>query len=168
MLTGLENGIGLDFVAWLQTHGGDLLDVLAKLLNVMGSSIFALIVAPLVYWVINRRLGLHMLLMLLVGALITTLTKEIVQAPRPFVAHPGEVTALFDVKGYGFPSGHVMSAIMFWLPVVIMLRRRAWWWVYGGYVLLMAWSRMYAGVHYPQDVIGSMLIALPLIGLYLR
>lgn len=168
LFTGLENGIGLDIVVWLQAHGSGFLDVLAKALNVTGGSVFALIVGPLIYWVINRRLGLQMLLMLLAGALLATVTKEIAQTPRPFVAHPDEVTALFDARGYGFPSGHVMNAIAFWFPVVVMLKRRAWWWVYGGYVLLMAWSRMYAGVHYPQSVIGSMIMALPLIALFLR
>lgn len=158
MVTGLENGLGLDIVIWLQAHGSPLLDVLAQVLNITGGAIFALVAGPLIYWTISKRLGLHMLLLMLVGALASALLKEIAHTPRPFVAYPDQVDPLFDVGGYGLPSGHVMNAITFWLPAVVTLRDRRWWGVYGVYVLLMAWGRMYAGVHYPQDIIGSLIV----------
>lgn len=37
MLTGLENGIGLDVVVWLQAHGSPLADFLAQAIHILGS-----------------------------------------------------------------------------------------------------------------------------------
>lgn len=168
MLTGLENGLGLDIVVWLQAHGGALLDLLANLLALMGSSMFALLIAPLIYWTVNKRLGMQMTLTLLFGALIAAVIKQIAQTPRPFFAHPDTVNALFHPDGYGLPSGHVVNAMTFWLPGVVWLKDRRWWWAYGIFALVMGWSRMYGGVHYPQDVVAALVIGLALIALYLR
>jgi len=168
MLTGLENGLGLEIVVWLQAHGGPLLDLLARLLNVMGSSMFPLVIAPLVYWSVSKRLGLQMALMLLAGGLIAFVIKQAAQTPRPFVAHPDEVNALFEVDGYGLPSGHVITALMSLLPVVVWLKDQRWWWAYGAFVLVMGWSRMYSGMHYPQDVMASLLLGAVLIAWYMH
>lgn len=168
MLTPLENGFGLDIVIWLQAHGGPSLDVLAHLLNIMGGSLFALVVGPLFYWSVDKRLGQQMVTLLLAGVLVTVVLKGIAQTPRPYVAHPADVHELFTVEGGGIPSGHVINAIMFWFPAAAWLNRRRWWWLYGGYVLLVAWSRMYAGVHYPQDVAVSLVVGPLMVVAYRR
>jgi hypothetical protein len=52
-----------------------------------------------------------------------------------------------------------------WGYAAYRLRRR---WIYVVlilYLLLLAWSRMYAGVHFPQDVVGGLLLGL--LGLWL-
>jgi membrane-associated phospholipid phosphatase len=168
MLGPIESGIGLDVVVWLQAHGNALFDLLAHVLDFAGGSMFALIVGPLFYWLIDKRLGQHILFLLLLGGLVMAITKEIAQTPRPYIAHPEQVIPLFTEEGYGLPSGHVINAITFWLPVVLWHKSRRAWWLFGGYVLLIMWSRMYAGVHYPQDVLGGLLIGLAVGWVYLR
>lgn len=164
----IENGLGLDIVVWLQAHGNALFDLLTKLLDVIGGSMFPLIVAPIFYWLVDKRLGQHVLFLLLFGGLVMVVTKELAQTPRPYVAHPEQVDPLFTEEGGGFPSGHVINAITFWLPVVVWTSTRRARWLFGGYVLLIMGSRMYAGVHYPQDVLGGLLIGIVLGGVYLR
>lgn len=172
MLTSLENGLGLDIVIWLQDHSNGLFDGLAELLNVVGGSMFVLIVVPLIYWSLHKRLSQHMIMLLLIGVVVSSVGKQLFDTPRPYLAHPDQVEVLFEAKGGGLPSGHVINALMFWFPVVAMLAQRTgqrrWWWLWGGYVLLMAWSRMVAGVHYPQDVIGGVLIGGLMLWLYSR
>lgn len=166
MLTPLENGIGLDIVIWFQQHGNGLFDLLAELLNVTGGSLFLLLVGPLFYWATAKRLGQHMLVLLLVGTLTVVTAKQLAHTPRPYVAHPDDVTPLFEETGYGMPSGHVLNAIVFWFPVGLWLGIQRWRWLLGGYVLLTMWSRMYAGVHYPQDTLGGLILGLGIVGIY--
>jgi len=153
----LTSGIGLDIVIWLQDHGNGLFDLLARILHFGGRSTFFLIVLTMVYWSMNKRLGIRLLFALLVGSLFNTLLKQIIQDPRPFQLHPDQVNALFDQEGFGFPSGHVNSTIVIWGTAALYIRKRWAYWAVAGLALLMAWARMYAGVHDLQDVVGGML-----------
>ena len=90
----LTSGIGLDIVIWLQDHGNGVFDLLAKTLHFCGRSTFFLLVLTLLYWSVNKHLGLRLLFVLLVGTLFNTVLKEIIQDPRPFQLHPDQVEAL--------------------------------------------------------------------------
>ncbi|MCD4685941.1 MAG: phosphatase PAP2 family protein, partial [Anaerolineae bacterium] len=163
MLGPIENGLGLDIVVWLQAHGNALFDLLAQLLHSLGGSLFPLLVMPVFYWSVDKRLGQRMLFMLLLGGLITVCGKELLRTPRPYILHADEVDPLVTEIGFGIPSGHVINVLALWLPVVVWAGSRRVWWAYGGFALLMAWSRVYAGMHYPQDVLVSLLIVGPLL-----
>jgi undecaprenyl-diphosphatase len=86
------------------------------------------------------------------------LLKEIVERPRPDGAR------LVAGTGFSFPSGHVLAAIATWafLPAVVALHthRRSLWWasvgVAGSVVALVAWSRVWLGVHWTSDVVASL------------
>jgi len=158
MLTSLETGIGLDIVVWLQALNHPALDVLAKLLHTLGSDLVYLVLLPIIYWSVNRQLGRRMLLVLLLSIVAVNVAKLTIQAPRPHQAAPEDVTALVEQDGYGLPSGHVANAMAVFGYLAISLRRR-WLTIFTVvFVGLMAWSRMYAGVHYPQDVIAGLVI----------
>jgi undecaprenyl-diphosphatase len=89
------------------------------------------------------------------------LLKEIVSRPRPTGAR------LVDGTGFSFPSGHVLAAAATWafLPAVVALytRRRSLWWaavaVSGSLVGLMAWCRVWLGVHWTSDVVASLALS---------
>lgn len=149
----------MDFVLWLQEYNNGLFDIIAESLHFMGRSTFFLIVLSLIYWSIDRKLGLQMLIALITSLAVNTVAKEIFQLPRPHTVNPEEVRALFEENtSYGFPSGHVMSTIMVWGTAALYLRKR---WITVSVVfltLIMGWARVYGGVHYPGDVIGGIII----------
>jgi undecaprenyl-diphosphatase len=68
-----------------------------------------------------------------------------------------------------FPSGHVAATLVLGTAVVLLaltFLRRWWWrWIVVGLAaavpVLVAIERLYAGVHYPTDIVGSLLLALP-------
>jgi undecaprenyl-diphosphatase len=59
-----------------------------------------------------------------------------------------------------FPSDHGL-AFAVWAAVLFMLRRRAVAWLAVALGILVAWSRIYIGVHYPLDMIGAAILAIP-------
>lgn len=93
------------------------------------------------------------------GAIVEWVLKTTVHRTRPQYA-----AAFLHGHSYSFPSGHtMMSTICFTMLAFIggtlahwPARRRAWLYVATmALALLIGFSRLYLGVHYPSDVLGG-------------
>ncbi len=166
MFESLESGIGLDVVVWLQNNGNRMFDYLAKLLHFCGSPISLLLVVPIIFAKINRTLAWQFFVALLLSMLVATIGKEIFQTTRPHLAYPSQVHNLVNQNGFGFPSGHVITAVMVTTLLCRWIKHQWRWFVGVLYVILVGWSRMYAGVHYPHDILGGLFIGVILALLY--
>lgn len=113
-------------------------------------------------------LGLMALAFLVGDAGIVNGLKKIVNRPRPHesvegvrlvtreevrISHPTEEVK----KGRSFPSGHVCNNVALAIVVVAVYGRR-YRWIYL-WVLLMGWNRIYLGVHFPSDVLFSIVLS---------
>lgn len=91
----------------------------------------------------------------LVGSIIINRTaKVLLHRVRP---HLWESPAPeFD---YGFPSGHAMSSMTLVAALVILTWGSRWRWlvlIVGViFVLVIGWTRLYLGVHYPSDILAG-------------
>ena len=60
---------------------------------------------------------------------------------------------------YGFPSGHAMASMTLVAALVILTWRSRWRWLVlaigSVFVLAIAWTRLYLGVHYPSDIVAG-------------
>ena len=142
---------------------GGVLDPVMTVLSLMGNggAVWIETAVLLLFFRKTRRAGVAMLLALAAGYVIGNLCiKELVMRPRPFVTH-SDLTALLDPGDpWSFPSGHALSsfaaATALWCfhkkTCVLALVLAA----------LIAFSRLYASVHYPTDVLAGMLIGIAL------
>lgn len=158
----LETGLGLDIILWLQTLQNPLFDGVATLFHYLGAFQFFLVLVVLVYWAVDRRLGVRLLFLWLITLGLMDLLKTFFARPRPF-AVSDQVIMLVDQSGYGIPSGHTMITLVLWGYMAYWFKVRQ---VTVGsrftifavvYTLIMGWSRMHLGVHYPQDVAAGLL-----------
>lgn len=108
----------------------------------------------------TRRVGITALLALGIGALITNVAlKNIVARTRPYEVMEELVLLVNFQTDFSFPSGHSCASFAAAMVYYWMLPRK-----YGipAVVLaaLIAFSRLYVGVHYPSDVIVGIAVGI--------
>lgn len=121
----------------------------------------AAVVMALFLW--DRRAG-YLMALGAIGSLIGLVIKVSIQRHRPTV---DLVTILDPSNGYSYPSGH---AVFFtWLCFMLAAsiapavrpKWRAWLWVAAALAIFLACAgRIWAGAHWPTDVIGGFLLGL--------
>lgn len=94
----------------------------------------------------------------LIGWIVSQLIGLIVREHRPHVSYP-ETRILFTPMSNwkSFPSDHALSAwLIFFLALVFGLPAA---WALLPMALWVSWGRVYAGLHYPFDIIGGASLA---------
>jgi len=119
----------------------------------------ALIACAMVYCLWRRRFLLGAL-----ALLVSSIGGGILNGSLKHLYHRARPEPAFYHLGYSFPSGHAMSAIIVYGFVAYLLARgtegryRILIWVAAIFMtLLVGFSRVYLGVHYPSDVLGGYL-----------
>lgn len=146
---------GISLIQALQTLSPSL-DVVMYFFTFLGRVEFYLLIAPFIYWAVDKRLGMRALLILMATDVITSSFKLLLHQPRPYWI--GDVQELSQEASYGIPSSHASDS----LAVGGYLAHRAkksWIWVVMSIVIFfIGLSRLYLGVHFPHDVLFGWLI----------
>ncbi len=111
----------------------------------------------------GRKVAILGLSALILSNVLVILLKYIIAEPRPFLAL-SNVDLLTPESGSSFPSGHTASS--FAAATVIGLKYhqkskgRKYWLIYPLliFAIIVGFSRIYVGVHYPYDVIFGALL----------
>lgn len=85
---------------------------------------------------------------------ITEIIRFLYHRPRPFITH--HVYQLFAENDWSFPSGH--SAFFFAMATAIYFYNKKWGIGFFIAAILMNLSRIIAGVHYPSDILGGVIV----------
>lgn len=109
-------------------------------------------------FVLQRKSWL-LLITLTLNSMIVDTIKIVVQRPRPFLTYPF-IKNLVTVHTSSFPSGHTAEVSLLAFAVSILFPKHKWGialaWMWA---IIIAYSRMDLGVHYPSDVLGSFIIS---------
>ena len=144
---------------------------IAKIITQLGSSLFLIFLAIILFIAIkDRKIGICIWINLGVSALLNQILKHIVQRPRPTEFR------IINETGYSFPSGHSMVSAAFYGFLIYLIYKK----VKNKYlkwtlistlsiiVFLIGISRIYLGAHYFTDVIGGFSITAVYLVLYIK
>lgn len=149
------------FIEWVQGWSTPFLDSFWQMITLVGDMEFYMIVIPVLFWVFNKHFAMKFGIIFLFSAYFNSISKYNFVTERP----PLDLHKI-DQPGYAFPSGHAQGNTVFWGYLAQQIGQK---WAYiaaGVLVFLVAFSRLYLGVHYPVDVIFGIAIGLALLGIY--
>jgi len=154
---------GLDFIIMIQQVDTPLLDSFFRAITSLGDELFYLLLFPFLLWCVDFYLGIRVGIIFLLSVYVNTGLKEIFQHPRPFDILP-EIQKVYAC-GYGFPSNHAQSSLVIWGSIAYWKKQI---WIRNLSVLLIlliGFSRIYLGVHFPTDILGGWLFGGLILGL---
>jgi undecaprenyl-diphosphatase len=151
---------------WIHSTFPGWLNEPMRIVTALGYYWFVVPLLAVVFFLFYRRgwkLSAILLLVSTAGSiLLTTVLKAVFERARPDLFDSG-----YHASFYSFPSGHATVAVGFYgmltLILAYRLRGKARWAVAVSgilVVLLIGFSRLYLGVHYPTDVLAGYLAAL--------
>jgi undecaprenyl-diphosphatase len=115
---------------------------------------------PLAIWTRRAALSTTLVVAGTVWAsdLLATGLKSLVDRPRPFETLTGADPLLGGTVGASFPSGHAATSFAGAVILAFLVRRAVP--VLLALAVLVSFSRVYVGVHYPLDLIGGALLGI--------
>ncbi len=157
---------GTDLILWVQQISSSPLDAFFRVITLLGNPEAYLIILTLIYWCVNKRWGIRLLVLAMLSSWVNEAIKSLLRLPRP---DPTRVRQLVTETSFGFPSNHAQTGgVIIWGYLAAMVRR-SWFTVISVIMaLLIGLSRVYLGIHFPQDVIGGWLLGLVILFIWLR
>jgi len=164
--------MNLSIFYFINHHRLPFLDIFSTILS---NFFFLLFVIFVLYYLLYKKQRQNFLLALLAAALILLIhlfvteifLKNYFYSPRPYMYLENVFTLGTPLSNGSFPSGHL--SLMTALLIVLTFYLKKWRWPAFIFLLLLGWSRIYNGVHFPTDVLWGFVLGLgySLIALFL-
>lgn len=142
-------------LSWVDGIRSPFLNIFFDTISLAGYPTFLILFISFGYFYWSSVRFTRIAMMLFISALINTFLKDFFQDPRP------AIELMLDPKvgtTYGWPSGHSQIAVTLWGLLAYELKKK---WITIGAILiiiLIAFSRIYLGVHDFGDVFAGLLI----------
>lgn len=149
---------GLDFIRAVQTIASPPLTVFMKIITSFGGEPMYMALLPLFFWCVDEKKGLHLGFTVLISAWINMALKYLLDQPRPFFEGYDPSVGMISERMGGLPSGHAQNTLVMFFLLAFWIKKN---WAYVSAAvlcLLISFSRIYLGVHFPTDIIAGWIL----------
>ena len=153
----------MDFLYLLEKIRVPVINEIMLAVTTLGEETAFLVIGLILFWCVDKKKGYFVMTVGFFGTIITQILKLSFRVPRPWILDP-DFTILEQAReaaaGYSFPSGHTQTAVGTFGAIAVSARKKQTQVICIILALLVAFSRMYVGVHTPADVLVGALCAL--------
>lgn len=164
----------IQYLLWLQSlreKSGPVVEKIFSVLTDIPFNPLTILLVCVIYWCLDKRMGLFILLSQTLGTFVNNVIKLCVCAYRPWIrdariSPPPKAQA--GATGYSFPSGHTQAVMGLYGTLGYALikkdkeeKQKKWLWAIilcALIILIVAFSRNFLTVHTPQDVLVGLLV----------
>lgn len=153
----------MQFLYLLEDIRIPVLNEIMLLITSLGEETAFLAIALVLFWCVDKRQGYYIMSVGFFGTMANQFLKLLCRIPRPWILDENFTIveqAREAATGYSFPSGHTQNAVGTFGGIALTSKNR---WVRTiciALAVLVPFSRMYLGVHTPQDVLVAAVMAL--------
>lgn len=167
-----------DNVSWLDTNiynsiinHNEILTNIFKTVTEFGDAIILIIITLLILLVFKERtIGFLVAINLVLSFVLGQIVKLIFIRERP------TINVLIDIGGYSFPSGHSTVSMAFYGFLIYLCYKKIdnkilkWFLIIlqALLILIIGYSRIYLGAHFPSDVIAGFSLGLSFLIIYIE
>ena len=165
VVSGNVDAIDNPFITIFEAMRDPFVTSVTKVITFFANTSTMIILCLLLLFLPSRMFfGAPVVLITTVTAFINLILKLIIARERP-----EEDLRLVEASGYSFPSGHTLTSLIFYISLMILLRRyfvlrnqtsiaNIITVILSTLTVLIGFSRIYLGVHYPTDVFAGWLL----------
>ena len=150
------------FLRFLEGIRSPLLDTVISLVTQLGEELVGVVIFCVIFWCISKRVGYRLGVAFFLSGMTVQGMKICFRIDRPWIIDPTlkpVPSAIEAATGYSFPSGHTQSAVSLYGSLGAQIKQKLVKALCFFVAILVAFSRMYLGVHTPLDVVASLLIS---------
>jgi len=150
----------LEFMVKLQEFRSPLLNKIVELITITAEETVLIVIMCIIFWCISREKGYKIILSIVLASASNAMLKSLFNVKRPWVKDERIIPIRKETAtGSSMPSGHTQVGSSMWFSMSRSFKNKVLTVFCYVMMVLIATSRVYLGVHTPQDVLVALALS---------